>query len=87
MAAPSAPVYSNPNAADYAAAVTTSDATNLAFPTRALFVGGAGNLSVVMAGDGGAVTFTGVAAGTTLQLRALRVNATGTTATSIVALW
>lgn len=61
-------------------------------PTRGLYVGGAGNLVVVMAADqtssgaGTAVTFTAVPAGTVLPLRARRVLATGT-ATAIVALY
>ena len=70
----------------HAAAVTPADATDLAFLTRAIYVGGAGNLSVLMQG-GEIVTFVAVAAGTTLQVRADRVRLTGTTATSILALW
>jgi hypothetical protein len=66
-------------------AVTTSDATVLT-TTRAVFVGGAGNLTVVTSA-GTTLTLTGVTAGTLLPLRVTKVKATGTTATNIAALW
>lgn len=69
----------------FAAAVTKSDSTVLT-TTRALFVGGAGNLSVVMAGDGATVVFTGVIAGTYLPIRVTKVLA-ATTATNITGVW
>jgi hypothetical protein len=72
--------------ASNAAAVTPNDSTDLTYTSRALFVGGAGNLAVVMAG-GQTVTFTGVTAGALLPIRASRVMSTNTTATSIVAVW
>jgi hypothetical protein len=71
--------------ARYAVAVTPSDSTDLTRMSRGLFVGGAGNLSVVMAGDSATVVFTGVPAGAFLPIRVHRVNAT--TATNIVAVW
>jgi len=70
----------------HAEVVAPSDATDLDFLARALWVGGAGNVSVVMM-DGNTVVFTGVAAGTLLPIRFSRVNATGTTATNMVALF
>lgn len=73
--------------ARYAVAVTPSDTTNLTNVTRGLFVGGVGNLSVVMAGDGATVVFTGVPAGAFLPIRVSRVNSTLTTATNITAVW
>jgi hypothetical protein len=69
-----------------AAAVTPNDSTDLTYTTRALFVGGAGNIAVTMAG-GQSVTFTGVTAGALLPIRVTRVLSTGTTATNIMALW
>jgi hypothetical protein len=72
--------------ADNAAAVTPSDSTDLAYNSRALYVGGAGNLVVTMSG-GGDVTFTAVPAGSILPIRVSRVKATSTTATSIVNLY
>lgn len=67
-----------------AAAVTPSDSTQIY--ASALFVGGAGNVSVVTEGDD-TVTFTGVQAGSMLVLRIKQVRATSTTATNIVRLW
>lgn len=70
-----------------AVAVTPADSDLATMPTRGLYVGAAGNVAVVMAGGGSAVTFVGVPAGTFLPLRVDRVNSTNTTATSIVALY
>jgi hypothetical protein len=64
-------------------AVTPSDSVDLPETTRALYVGGAGNVRLT-ARDGGTVTYTGVAAGQRLPIRAVRVLATGTTATNII---
>lgn len=69
-----------------AATVTKSDSTVLA-KTRAIWVGGAGNLAVLMAGDSSAVTITGVAAGSLLPISVTKVMSTNTTATNIVAFW
>lgn len=57
------------------------------FTSRAVYAGAAGNLSVVLA-DGGAATFTGLAAGTALPVAATRVLSAGTTiaASNILAL-
>jgi hypothetical protein len=75
-----------------ARAVTPTD--NTAIPvTRALYVGGAGNIVVKMAdvvdptAAGNTVTFTGVLAGSVLPISVKCVNSTSTTATSIVALY
>ena len=69
-----------------AAAVTPSDSTALR-PTRGLYVGGAGDVKVDMSMDGTAVTFSGILAGTILPIQVVKVYATDTTATSIVALY
>lgn len=70
-----------------AAAITTSDTVSITgAPTRAVYVGGAGNVVALMA-SGSVVTFTGVPAGTVLPIRVDRINATSTTATSLVALF
>lgn len=53
--------------------------------TRALYVGGAGDV-VAVREDGTAVTFTGVPAGTILPIRCVQVT-TASTATFIVRLW
>ena len=69
-----------------AIAVTPHDSTNLTNPTRGIYVGGDGNLTVVMV-DGGVVLFTAAKAGSVLPIRVNRVNATGTSATGLVALY
>ena len=69
-----------------AAAVTPSDSAYLTSASRALYVGGAGDVALVTVGDD-TVTFVAVPAGSILPVRVKRVLATGTTATSILALW
>lgn len=51
-----------------------------------LYVGGEGNLRVTTA-SGTSATFVGLLAGTFLPINVTRVNATGTTATNIIAIW
>lgn len=68
-----------------AAAVTPADDGALRV-TRALYVGGAGNVKVDMT-LGNTVTFVGVVAGTILPIQVSRVYNTDTTATNIVALY
>lgn len=70
---------------DNAVAVTKSDATVIP-PTRALWVGGAGNLSLKFHGGTAAVSIVGVAAGTLLPVNVTQVL-DATTATSIVAMY
>lgn len=68
-------------------AVTTSNTVN--FPDGicdSLYCGSSGNLVVIMQ-NGGSVTFAGVFAGEILPIKAIRVNATDTTVTGIVALY
>lgn len=72
--------------ADHAFAITPSDGSDLAYVPRAIYVGGYGDVAVITAG-GETVTFVGMSAGDLLPVRASRVMATGTTATSIVGIW
>jgi hypothetical protein len=65
-------------------AVTPDDATLLPYTATSLWIGGAGNVSILTP-YGSTLVFTAVAAGTLLPFAANRVNATGTTATLIVA--
>ncbi len=69
--------------------VAVSPSNTVAFSTeecRALFVGNGGDVTVPnLAGD--AITFENVPDGSVLPVRCRRVNATGTTATGIVALF
>jgi hypothetical protein len=66
-------------------AIVPSDTTVLS-PTRAIYVGGAGALAVIMNGDTVAVTFSAVPAGTYLDISVTKVMATNTTATLILGL-
>ena len=68
-----------------AAAITPSDADDLPYTCRSLYVGGAGDVRVRMI-NGELVTFAGVAASSLLPVAVVRVYATGTTATNIVGL-
>lgn len=68
-------------------AVTPSDAVALVDGvTKGLYVGGAGNISLLMA-DGTSATFNAIAIGVIHPLGVKRVNATGTTATNILAVY
>ena len=51
-----------------------------------LYVGGGGNLKVLTVG-GDEVTFVNIQDGSFIPIQVLRVYATGTTATNIVAIW
>ncbi len=67
-------------------AVTPSDSVSFPSAARALYIGAAGNVTCLNA-SGAAVTFVGITAGSILPVFTFRVNATNTTATSIVALF
>ena len=75
-----------------AAAVTPSNTVDIPSVTGGtnngcvLYVGGAGDLTVDTVG-GYAVTFVAVPAGSFIPVQVTRVYASGTSATSIVALW
>lgn len=68
-----------------AEAITPNDSTDLTNSTRALWIGGAGNVKVDTVG-GDTVTLVGALVGTIIPIRAKRVYATGTTATNLVGL-
>lgn len=72
--------------ADNLVAITPSDSTDLANVSRAIYVGGAGNLVVTPYGGGSNVTLA-VVAGAVLPIRVSRVLSTGTTATGLVNLY
>jgi hypothetical protein len=75
---------SNQSVATEMFAVVPSDTVNFTKRARRLFIGGAGNLSVVD-GKGNTVAIAAYPASSYLDAEILRVNATGTTATGIVA--
>ncbi|MEM6467790.1 MAG: hypothetical protein AAF679_15000 [Pseudomonadota bacterium] len=66
--------------------VTASDSADLAYTSRALFVGTPGDLTVRMAGATETVQFKNLPI-CILPIRVDRVMATGTTAGDMVALW
>lgn len=70
----------------YHYAITPSDSTDFQISFRSVYVGGAGNV-VIVSNDGTAVTYVGVAAGSIIPMRGKRVNATNTTATSMVGIY
>ncbi len=74
-------------AAGSAVAVTPNDGADLTLTSRGLYIGGAGNVRVLLDLDSVAVTFTACAAGSVLPIRAVRVYSTGTTATNLLALY
>lgn len=75
------------NVSPFFAEVTPSNTTSYSQGiARALYVGNSGNVVVVDA-NGNAVTFTNVQNGQILPVAHQRVNATGTTATNMVALF
>jgi hypothetical protein len=63
-----------------------SSQSGMGNPGCYLYVGGAGNVSVVTIGNDIA-TFFGVPAGTTLPIQVIKLRSTSTSATNIVALW
>lgn len=69
-----------------AAAITPHNTNELDYVTRAVYVGATGDLKVAMQ-DGGEVTFVDVPTGAVLPIRVKKVFATGTDATSLIALW
>lgn len=86
--------YGNSDSALNAFAITKSDST--VFPampntsgvciTKALYIGGTGDVAVVMQG-GQTVVFSAVPAGTILPISVSQVRSTNTSATLILGLW
>lgn len=66
-------------------AITKNDDNELAYVTKGLYIGGAGDVAVQMY-DGTSVTFVGVVAGSVLPIMVKKVLSTGTDATNIVGL-
>lgn len=70
-----------------ASAITPSNATVFVQPTRGLYIGGSGNVTVEMVDGGTSVLFVGLMSGIVYPFQVTRVYATGTTATNIVGLF
>ncbi len=68
-----------------ATAIVPDDGADLPAATRALYVGGSGDLQVQMV-SGQTATFVNMQAGVVYPLRVARVMATGTTATGLMGL-
>lgn len=66
--------------------VTPSDVNDLTRVSRAIWVGGGGDINVILEGQGDTVLIKSVPSGTLLPVAASRVKATSTTATNLVAL-
>jgi len=69
-----------------AVAITPNDSTEIPV-TRAIYIGGSGDLVVRLEGDSANVTFYGVTAGSILPLKAKLVAATSTTASNMLGLY
>ncbi len=80
-----AAVNHNRQDAQNSVAVTPSDTTDLSFVTTALYIGVAGDVTIIDP-MGNTTLYKGVPVGI-LPVSAARVKATGTTATNIVAIW
>lgn len=72
--------------ATVAEAITPADSADLSWPTRAIYLGSAGDVKVQMHGGGEIVTFSGLLAGQLYPFGVTKVFSGGTTASSIVAL-
>jgi hypothetical protein len=72
--------------AEHAFAITPHDTNELAYVTRGLYVGGAGDVTIITNNDE-TVTLSGARAGAIIPIRAKQVKATGTTATLLVGLY
>lgn len=70
-----------------AATITPSDTLDLTTPTRGLYIGGAGNVTLDLVDGGTNVLFTALQVGVIHPLRVKRVRLTGTSATGIVGVW
>jgi hypothetical protein len=66
--------------------ITASDTNYLPYVTRAIRVGGAGNLRVLTAGNED-VIIPSVLAGETIPVCVVKVFSTSTTATSLMGMW
>lgn len=69
-----------------AVVITPSDTADLSDPTRAVYIGNTGNLKVDMV-SGGTVTFKNLPSGMVLPIQAIKVYATGTSATELIGLY
>ena len=67
--------------------ITPNDSVDLSVTCRAMFVGVAGDISVILADDSSSIVFKNVPAGSVLPISVKRVEATLTTASDILGLY
>jgi hypothetical protein len=67
--------------------IVPNDSVDLSVTCRALFVGGAGDISVILVNDFSSLVFKNIPAGTVIPISVKRVEATLTTSTDIVGLY
>jgi len=71
---------------EHALEIAPSDAAPLPHVTRALYVGGSGDVALRLLG-GAEVTFRGLQGGSLIPIRITMVKSAGTTATGLIGLW
>lgn len=71
----------------HAAAITPSDTVPLPTPASSIWVGSVGDVTLIPAGQTTSVLFAAVPSGTLLPIAASQVLATGTTASSLAAMY
>ena len=64
--------------------ITPDDNNDLAYVTRGIYVGTAGNLAAILYDDASSISFVSVQAGSIYPFRLIRVLSTGTTAGNLV---
>lgn len=72
------------------AVITPHNTNSLARPTQGIYVGGAGNVTIISLDDASAsspITFVAPPVGSILPVKTKRIMLTGTTATNLVALF
>jgi len=75
------------NSARHGFVIAPHDVNLLPKKTMSIYVGTTGNLKVRLVGDTADVTLNSIPAGTILNIQAIRVYTTGTTASNLVGLY
>lgn len=66
--------------------ITPNDVATLAALPKAIYIGSGGNIAIRAVDSAQDVTFMNVASGTILDVRAMHIRATGTTASNLIGL-
>lgn len=75
------------DSAERSSAITPHDSNELAEIPKAIYVGGAGDITMKGMGDSTTTLWAAVPAGTFIPFRPILIAATGTTATNLVAMY